>query len=56
MAKRMNILTTAEGVEYDYQVAYLKANEIDCLQGYFFSKPLSFSDFTRFLQRYANQK
>ena len=52
MARRMNILTTAEGVEHDYQVEYLRANNIDCLQGYFFSKPLCFNEFTRFLQRY----
>ncbi|ASV53627.1 diguanylate cyclase-phosphodiesterase (GGDEF & EAL domains) with PAS-PAC sensor(s) [Lelliottia jeotgali] len=53
MAKRMNILTTAEGVEYDYQVEYLKANQIDCLQGYYFSKPLAFGDFAMFLRSYA---
>ncbi|ELW1648191.1 MULTISPECIES: EAL domain-containing protein [Enterobacter] len=55
MARRMNILTTAEGVEYDYQVDYLKANQIDCLQGYFFSKPLCFRDFVGFLQHYRAQ-
>lgn len=53
MARRMNILTTAEGVEYDYQVEYLRTNHIDCLQGYFFSKPLCFSEFAGFLQRYS---
>lgn len=53
MARRMNILTTAEGVEHGYQVDYLKENHIDCLQGYFFSKPLCFSEFTGFIQRYA---
>lgn len=53
MAKRMNILTTAEGVEYDFQVEYLKANQIDCLQGYYFSKPLAFGDFAVFLRNYA---
>lgn len=53
MAKRMNILTTAEGVEYDYQVDYLKNNQIDCLQGYFFSRPLSFNDFIVFLNKHA---
>ncbi|MEZ6876996.1 EAL domain-containing protein [Enterobacter sp. KBR-315C3_2022] len=54
MAKRMNILTTAEGVEYGYQVDYLKANQIDYLQGYFFSKPLCFSDFAGYLKRYRD--
>lgn len=54
MAKRMNILTTAEGVEHDYQVEYLRANQIDCLQGYFFSKPLRFGDFAHFLQGYRS--
>ncbi|RAU33263.1 EAL domain-containing protein [Enterobacter sp. RIT418] len=53
MAKRMDILTTAEGVEYGYQADYLKANQIDCLQGYFFSKPLSFSDFAGYLNAAA---
>lgn len=45
MAKQMGILTVAEGVEHDYQVAWLKENDIDCFQGYFYSKPLAFGAF-----------
>jgi len=35
-------------------VDYLKANQIDYLQGYFFSKPLCFSDFAGYLKRYRD--
>lgn len=45
MAKKMGIQTVAEGVEHDYQVAWLRENEIDYFQGYFYSKPLTFSAF-----------
>lgn len=45
MARQMGIQTVAEGVEHDYQVAWLQENEIDFFQGYFYSKPLPFAAF-----------
>ena len=45
MARQMGIQTVAEGVEHDYQVAWLQENDIDCFQGYFYSKPLTFGAF-----------
>lgn len=45
MAKQMGIQTVAEGVEHDYQVSWLQENNIDCFQGYFYSRPLTFTAF-----------
>ena len=45
MAKQMGIQTVAEGVEHEYQVSWLRENNIDYFQGYFYSKPLTFSAF-----------
>lgn len=50
MAKKMGIKTVAEGVEYDYQVRWLKSNDIDFFQGYYFSKPLPFSGFVAYIK------
>jgi diguanylate cyclase (GGDEF)-like protein len=41
MAKTFNLSITAEGVETDAQLAFLKAEHCDEIQGYYFSKPLS---------------
>ena len=32
---------TVEGVEHDWQYRQLRKFNVDCIQGYFFSKPLS---------------
>ena len=52
MAQRMRIQTTAEGVEHKYQVDYLRSKNVDFFQGYFFSRPLSFANFIRFIRGY----
>lgn len=51
MAKGLNLLTLAEGVEEKDQVDFL-ANEIgvEQFQGYYYSKPLCVEEFTKFLQ------
>lgn len=41
LAKKLNLVIVAEGVEYDYQKEYLKQKDCDILQGYFFSRPIS---------------
>jgi diguanylate cyclase (GGDEF)-like protein len=47
MDKKIGNMTLAEGVETAEQVEFLKQNGCDCLQGYYFSKPLPFDDALR---------
>ncbi|MCD7825948.1 MAG: EAL domain-containing protein [Clostridiaceae bacterium] len=52
MAKKLNLLTVAEGVETPEQVEYLKKAGCDIFQGYYFSKPLPVSEFEeKYLKR-----
>lgn len=41
LAHKLNLRVLAEGVETDAQLAFLKANDCDEMQGYHFSKPVS---------------
>ena len=41
MAKSLNLKVTAEGVENEAQMSFLRAHHCDEIQGYYFSKPLS---------------
>ena len=45
MAKNINMMTLAEGVEAIEQVAFLKKIGCDKLQGYYYGKPLPINDF-----------
>ncbi len=51
MAKSLNVITTAEGVETEEQL--LKIRELGCteMQGYFFSRPLTAESIAKFLSR-----
>ena len=40
LAKSLNMLTVAEGVEFKEQVDFLASKGCDMIQGYFFSKPM----------------
>ena len=51
MAHRMGLLTVAEGAETNEQFRILKTLGCDFIQGYYFSKPLSVSDFEDYLNR-----
>ena len=54
IAKKLGLKTVAEGVEAEEQVKYLKEIGCDMLQGYYYSKPLSFRDVqkrTKFVQK-----
>ena len=44
MAKSLNLVVIAEGVEDEAQLSFLRAQGCDGLQGYYFSKPLAASD------------
>lgn len=45
MAKNLGIQAVAEGIETQEQIDFLRNTSCDIIQGYFFSKPLSMSDF-----------
>lgn len=46
LAKRLNMLTVAEGVETPEQARWLREHGIHYMQGYFFSRPLTLEQFT----------
>lgn len=45
MAKKLNIVTVAEGVETEEQVEFLKKIGCDILQGYYYSKPIEINEY-----------
>ena len=49
LAKEMGIMITAEGVENEAQVKFLKNIGCDSIQGYFYSKPVPGDKFVEFL-------
>lgn len=51
MAHRMRLKVIAEGVETEAQLSYLRRHGCDEIQGYFFSPPLSATEFAGLLQR-----
>ena len=50
MARELNIVTIAEGVEQIGQVDFLRRVGCNLIQGYTFSKPLPYADFDRLYQ------
>ena len=51
MAQDLRLSVTAEGVESESQLAFLRDRGCPCLQGYYFSKPLAPNDFLRLWAR-----
>ena len=49
LAKWLNLTTVAEGVETSEQVEQLKRFGCDFVQGYYYAKPMSLSDFEKFM-------
>lgn len=50
IGKTLKLKVIAEGVETYDQLSYLKSIECDQIQGYFFSKPLLFEDYVKWLE------
>ena len=55
IAKRMELLAVAEGVETEDQAKSLKAQGCDLFQGYLFSRPVPASDAEKLLLDYHQQ-
>jgi EAL domain-containing protein (putative c-di-GMP-specific phosphodiesterase class I) len=47
----MRLRVIAEGVETQDQLAFLRANDCDEVQGYLFSRPLGAADLAAFLKQ-----
>jgi sensor c-di-GMP phosphodiesterase-like protein len=54
MAKSLNLLIVAEGVEKADQIAYLKDKGVDFVQGWFYAKAMPVDDFIDFYQDNLN--
>ena len=52
LAHSLGIITVAEGVEAEFQLAYLKSVGCDALQGYMFSKPLPEEEFKKYMGKF----
>ena len=50
LAHRLKLSVIAEGVENEAQLAFMRSNHCDELQGYLFSQPLPASEFTELLR------
>ncbi|KTD49108.1 regulatory protein (GGDEF and EAL domains) [Legionella rubrilucens] len=50
MARNLNLEVLAEGVETQKQLDFLKGNECNQIQGFYFSKPLPASELTKLLE------
>ena len=49
LAKKLRFQTVAEGIETPAQVEYLRREQCEQYQGFFFSKPVPAADMTRLL-------
>ncbi|HEY6838446.1 MAG TPA: EAL domain-containing protein, partial [Geobacteraceae bacterium] len=54
MGNSLNLRVIAEGVETQGQLSFLKENQCDEMQGYYFSRPLPPEDVASFLRRNAD--
>jgi EAL domain-containing protein (putative c-di-GMP-specific phosphodiesterase class I) len=55
LAKSLKVVTTAEGVETQEQLDYLKNAQCDAIQGYLLSKPMKLKDFEDLMNRKNEQ-
>ena len=50
LAEGLGLAVLAEGVETEGQLKFMQENGCDNFQGYYFSKPLSHNDFSRWIK------
>lgn len=53
MAKWLNMMVIAEGVEKQGEINYLKSIGCDLVQGYYYAKPMPYKEFKQLLQTYG---
>ena len=53
MAKSLGKETICEGVETEQQIAFLRSVDVNYVQGYYYSRPLSEEDFITYLERHV---
>ncbi len=51
MAKSLNLLTVAEGIERQEQADHLKAREVDFGQGWLYGKPMPAMEFIAYYRK-----
>ncbi len=56
MCHKMGLETVAEGVENERQLEFLKKQDCDYIQGYYYSKPLSETDFIHYLENWKRHE
>ncbi|WP_462151992.1 putative bifunctional diguanylate cyclase/phosphodiesterase [Pseudoalteromonas xiamenensis] len=56
IAQNLDLHVVAEGVESADQLTYLEVLNCQTIQGYYYSKPLSYEEFTLFLRNHHAQK
>ncbi|CAI0737956.1 EAL domain-containing protein [Serratia ficaria] len=55
LAQRLKLKLVAEGVETEEQADYLRAREVNALQGYYFAKPMPIHVFPLWLRQYESR-
>ena len=56
IAKSIGVPVVAEGVEDEEQLKALKSMGCECIQGYYFSRPVPAGEFTPFIEEEANKR
>ncbi len=51
LAKRLSLKVIAEGIETEEQLHFLKEHNCDIVQGYYYSKPCSFDECKKILEK-----
>lgn len=56
LAKALEMSVIAEGIETEKQIQFLKTTDCDCIQGYYYARPLSKSEYESFLRNNKFEK
>ncbi|MDN0074996.1 EAL domain-containing protein [Crenobacter sp. SG2303] len=55
LGRQLNLVTVAEGVENERQLAYLRTRRVSLLQGYLYARPMDYPAFGRYLADHTEQ-